>query len=229
MSNVPALLSAVHAVPFALKVSVGQLVLVPVQRSAMSHAPATARHTVPAFPAGCVRVALVPLHTSMVHTLPSSVQVVPLALKTSVGQAVLAPVQVSAKSHSAAAARQTVPAALRTSAGQLALVPVQFSTASHTSTAGRQTVLDDRKTSAGQLALVPVQVSAASHTPAEARHVVPAVTNVHDDVQQEPDWPFCAPRSHCSPESTWPSPHAALKVAMDAAQLRDGLSVPSAE
>src|SRR2546425_9171379 len=129
MSNVHTLLSVVHAVPFALKVSVGQAVLVPVQLSAMSHSPATARHTVPPFPAGCVHVALVPLHTSMVHTLPSSVQVVPLALKTSVGQAVLLPVQVSATSHSAAAARQTVPAALTASAGQLALVPVQFSAA----------------------------------------------------------------------------------------------------
>src|SRR5882724_10737016 len=288
------------------KVSLGQVALVPVQFSATSQTPADARHTAPAFPAGCVHVALVPLHTSMVHTLPSSAQVVPLALKTSVGQAVLAPVQVSAKSHSAAAARQTVPAALRTSAGQLALVPVQFSAVSHTSTAARQTVLEGRKVSLGQVALVPVQVSALSHTPAAARqtvlegrkvslgqvalvpvqvsatshtpaearqtvledrkvslgqvalvpsqvsatsqtpadarhtapafpagcvHVapVPAVTNVHDDVQQDPDWPFCAPRSHCSPESTWPSPHAALKVAMDAAQLRDGLSVPSAE
>src|SRR2546425_6335937 len=107
MSNVHTLLSVVHAIPFALKVSVGQAVLVPVQLSAMSHSPATARHTVPAFPAGCVHVALVPLHTSMVHTLPSSVQVVPLALKTSVGRAVLLPAPVSATSHLAAAARQT--------------------------------------------------------------------------------------------------------------------------
>src|SRR3989441_530400 len=172
MSNVHTLLSVVPAVPFALKVSVGQAVLVPVQLSAPSHSPATARHTVPAFPAGCVHVALVPLHTSMVHTLPSSVQVVPLALKTSVGQAVLVPVQVSATSHSAAAARQTVPAALMTSAGQLAPVPVQFSAASHTSTAARQTVLEDRKVSLGQVALVPVQFSATSHTPAEARQTV---------------------------------------------------------
>src|SRR5437879_6094263 len=175
MSNVHTLLSVVHAVPFTLKVSVGQTLLVPVQLSAMSHSPATARHTVPAFPAGCVHVALVPLHTSVVHTLPSSVQVVPLALKTSAGQAVLVPVQVSARSHSPAAARQTVPAALSASAGQVALVPVQFSAASHTSTAARQTVLDGWKASVGQLLLVPVQVSATSHTPAAARHTVPAL------------------------------------------------------
>src|SRR6266404_861809 len=105
MSNVHTLLSVVHAVPFAMKVSVGQVALVPVQVSATSHSPATARHTVPAFPAGCVHVALVPLHTSVLQGLPSSVQVVPLALKTSVGQEVLVPVQLSARSHSPAAAR----------------------------------------------------------------------------------------------------------------------------
>src|SRR5207245_2367590 len=87
------------------KALAGQVVLVPVQFSATSHSPAAARHTAPAFPAGCVHVALVPLHTSVVHALPSSVQVVPLALKTSVGQAVVTPSQVSARSHSAAAAR----------------------------------------------------------------------------------------------------------------------------
>src|SRR5258705_477314 len=168
-SMVHTLPSSVQVVPLALKTSVGQAVVGPGQGSAKSHSAADARHTAPAFPAGCVHVALVPLHTSMVHTLPSSVQVVPLALKTSVGQAVLAPVQVSAKSHSAAAARQTVPAALRTSAGQLALVPVQFSAVSHTSTAARQTVLEDRKVSLGQVTPVPVQFSATSQGPAEGR------------------------------------------------------------
>src|SRR5213078_4522105 len=173
-SRVQGLVSSVQAVPVDLKASVGQVELVPVQLSATSHSPAAARHTAPAFPAGCVHVAPEPLHTSVVHTLPSSVQVVPLALKTSVGQAVLVPVQLSATSHSPAAARQTVPAALSASAGQVALVPLQFSAASHRSTAARQTVLDDRKASAGQVVLVPVQVSAASQGPAAARHTVPA-------------------------------------------------------
>src|SRR5437899_2877884 len=140
MSNVRTLPSVVHAVPFALKVSVGQAVLVPVQLSATSHSPATTRHTAPAFPAGWVHVALVPLHTSMVHTLPSSVQVVPLAFKTSVGQAVVTPSQVSARSHSPAAARQTVPAVLIASTGQAVLVPVQVSATSHPPAAARHTV-----------------------------------------------------------------------------------------
>src|SRR6266481_4216741 len=132
MSNVHTSLSAVHAVPFALKVSVGQTVLVPVQLSAMSHSPATARHTVPAFPAGCVHVALVALHTSLVHTLPSARQTVLEDRKVSLGQVALVPVQFSATSHTPAEARQTVLEDRKVSLGQVALVPVQVSATSHT-------------------------------------------------------------------------------------------------
>ena len=59
--------------------SAGHVALVPVQFSATSQSPAAARHTVPAFPAGCVHAGApaVPLHTSLVHGLPSSVQPVP--------------------------------------------------------------------------------------------------------------------------------------------------------
>jgi len=72
--------------------SAGQTVLVPVQVSATSHPPTAARHTVPAFPAACVHAGAptVPLHTSAVHTMPSSVQLVPAALTVSGGQLVLA-------------------------------------------------------------------------------------------------------------------------------------------
>src|SRR5207248_1417340 len=61
------------------------------QLSARSQSPAAARHTVPAFPAGCVHAGAptVPLHTSVVHGLPSSVQPVPTALTVLVGQFVL--------------------------------------------------------------------------------------------------------------------------------------------
>src|SRR5882724_12694155 len=68
------------------KALAGQVVLVPVQVSAASQGPAAARHTVPAFPAGCVQVALAPLQMSRVQTLPSSVHAVPFALKALVGQ-----------------------------------------------------------------------------------------------------------------------------------------------
>src|SRR6266404_4540147 len=109
-SRVQGLVSAVQAVPAACLASVGQAVLVPSQVSATSHSPAAARHTVPAFPAGCVQAGEpeVPLHTSVVQTLPSSVQAVPAALTASAGHVALEPVQLSATSQSFAAARQTV-------------------------------------------------------------------------------------------------------------------------
>src|SRR5919198_1348416 len=70
------------------KPSAGHALEVPVQVSATSHWPAEARHSVPALPAGCVHAGApaVPLHTSVVHTLPSSAQLVPAALTVSEGQ-----------------------------------------------------------------------------------------------------------------------------------------------
>src|SRR5947207_4998230 len=157
--------------------SAGQVVPVPVQVSAMSHPPETAaRHTVPAFPAGCVQATepTVPLHTSVVQTLPSSVHAVPTALTASAGQVVLVPVQVSARSHSLTAARHTAPAfpdgcvqagesrvSLHTSVVQGLPSSVQADPAALTA-------------SAGQVVLVPVQVSARSHSLTVARHTVPA-------------------------------------------------------
>src|SRR5438034_7997314 len=111
-SVVQGLLSAVQAVPAALTASAGQVVLDPVQVSARSHSLTVARHTVPAWPAGCVQggLLMLPLHVSVVQGLPSSVQADPAALTASAGQVVLAPVQVSARSHSLTVARHTVPA-----------------------------------------------------------------------------------------------------------------------
>src|SRR5437016_959157 len=63
-SAVQGLPSSVQLVPLDLKASLGQLVLVPVQVSATSHSPALARHRVPALPAGCWQVMLVPSHWS---------------------------------------------------------------------------------------------------------------------------------------------------------------------
>src|SRR5438552_1694165 len=109
-SAVQGLLSSVQAVPFDLKTSLGQLVLVPVQVSATSHSPAVARHSAPALPAGCWQVLFVPSHWSSVQGLLSAVQAVPLVFLLSAGQVLLVPVQVSAVSHSPAAARQAAPA-----------------------------------------------------------------------------------------------------------------------
>src|SRR5919198_1280685 len=66
-----------HALPLGSLASAGQVGLVPVQVSSTSHAPAAARHTVPAFPAGWVHDP--PLHKSLVHGLVSSAQAVPSA------------------------------------------------------------------------------------------------------------------------------------------------------
>jgi hypothetical protein len=82
----------------------------------------------------------VPLQVSMVQPSPSSVQDAPDAATTSVGQAMLLPLQVSAKSQPPATAeRHTVPAASLPSAGQVVTDPLQVSTASQLSAAPRHT------------------------------------------------------------------------------------------
>src|SRR5204862_7449757 len=102
---------ALPALPLlALAAPWNVMLVAPGQVSATSHSFTAARHTAPALPAGCVQVALVPLHTSLVHGSLSSVQAVPLGWKRSVGQVVLVPVQVSASSERPAAARHTAPA-----------------------------------------------------------------------------------------------------------------------
>src|SRR5437016_13205195 len=102
---------ALPALPLlALAAPWNAMLVAPGQVPATSHSFTAARHTAPAFPAGCVQVALVPLHTSVVQGSPSSVQAVLLGWKALVGQMVLVPVQLSATSHSFTAARHTVPA-----------------------------------------------------------------------------------------------------------------------
>src|SRR5438552_2025388 len=88
-----------HTVPFAWKVSGGHVALAPVHVSAASHAPAEARQTAPAFPAGCWHVSFVPSQVSAVHWLPSSVHAVPLGCFASAGQFGPLPGQSSATSH----------------------------------------------------------------------------------------------------------------------------------
>src|SRR3989454_1249898 len=164
---------ALPALPLlALVAPRNPMLVAPGQVSATSHSFAAARHTTPAFPAGCVHAALVPLHTSVVQGSPSSVQAVPLGWKASVGQVVLVPVQVSATSHSPAAARHTAPA-FPAGCVQVLVLPSHRSrvqglvSAVHAVPAGCFA-------SAGHVALVPVQLSATSHSPAAARHTAPA-------------------------------------------------------
>jgi hypothetical protein len=218
--------SSVQLVPAGRNPSAGQLGLTPSQVSAGSHSPLAVRQTVPALPAGCEQLPL-PLHVSVVHTLPSSVHAVPFDLNPSAGQLVLVPEQLSARSHSPDAARQTVPA-LPAGCEQLPL-PSHASVV-QTLPSSEQLVPDGWNPSAGQVPLAPVHASAASHSPAALRHCVPAVTKPQAAVQHDPAAPFEAPRSQASPRSTVPSPqNGARNVAMAAAQDLEGASVPVAE
>src|SRR5439155_1219818 len=113
--------SSGHAAP-AFPAGCWQTVLVPLHWSRVQGLPSSVQ-AAPAFPAGCWQVLFVPSHWSRVHGLLSAVQDVPLAFLTSAGQVELVPVQVSARSHSAAAARQTAPA-LPTGCWQATLVPL---------------------------------------------------------------------------------------------------------
>src|SRR5437899_3056460 len=176
------------------------MVIAPGQVSATSHSFTAARHTTPALPAGCVQVALVPLHTSAVQGSPSSVQAVLLGWKASVGQMVLVPVQLSATSHSFTAARHTVPA-LPAGCVQVALEPLHTS-AVHTLPSSVHGVPLATKASLGQVVPVPVQLSATSHSFAAARQTVVLGTKRHAAEQQEPAVPFDAPWSQSSPAST---------------------------
>src|SRR5205823_2572276 len=176
VSVVQGLPSSVQADPAALTASAGQVVLVPVQVSARSHSLTAARHTVPAWPAGCVQRGLptVPLQVSVVQGLPSSVQADPAPLTTLVGQVVLLPVQVSARSHSLTAARHTVPPfpAGCVQAGLLVL-PLHVSVV-QTLPSSVQAVPADL-TVVGQVVLVPVQVWSRSHSLSAMWHGVPAL------------------------------------------------------
>lgn len=117
--------SAVQPVPLLLKTSVGQVVDVPLHVSATSHSPAAARHSVPAFPAGCVHAP--PEHTSDVQGLPSVRHAVPVALYASKGHVSAVPSQVSATSHSFTAGRHVCALPNFVSPGQVVELPSHFS------------------------------------------------------------------------------------------------------
>src|SRR5436853_421734 len=129
-----------HGVPAGDLSSAGHAELTPVQTSSGSQAsPEPARHTVPAFPAGCWHALLVPSQASVVHGFPSLEHAVPDGLLASAGQLALVPVQLSAGSHSPADERHSVNAGRKPSTGHVELVPVHVSTASHAPAAARQT------------------------------------------------------------------------------------------
>jgi len=196
-----------HSVVVGSNASAGHTVLVPLQFSATSQTPAGARHSVPALPAGCWQVLLVPLHRSLLHGLPSSVQAVPFGTFASAEQFGPLPGQKSSRSHSPAEPRQSVVAGSKASAGQMVLVPVQLSATSQTPATPRHSVPalpagcwqssfvpshrsrlqgfpsslhavpNGSLASAVQSGPFPGQKSSRSHSPAETRHSVVAGSN----------------------------------------------------
>src|SRR5207249_1642060 len=134
----------------------------------------------------------------------------PAGSRTSAGQSLETPSQLSAMSHDPAAGRQT--AVLFWSAGQAPSEPVQNSAASQAPAAARHWEVEGLKASAGQAALVPVQNSATSHGPAAPRHIVVEGSIRQLEEQQSPSSRL--PSSHSSPASRWPLPqHAPAMVA----------------
>src|SRR6266403_1367395 len=112
----------------------------------------------------------VPVHTPLWQVSPVvqvllSLHAVPSGWRTSAGQLLDEPSQLSATSHWSAAGRQT--AVLFASAGQSLPTPSQLSGTSHTPAAGRQTAV--LFASAGQFTPLPSQVSAVSQAPADGR------------------------------------------------------------
>src|SRR5439155_8587638 len=98
--------------------SAGQAADAPSQLSARSHAPAAARHSVPAAWKPSAGQSLeTPSQLSATSQSPAAGRQTPV-LFTSAGQAADAPSQLSARSHAPAAARHSVPAAWKPSAGQ---------------------------------------------------------------------------------------------------------------
>src|SRR5205823_259912 len=158
------------------KASAGQVVLVPSQVSSWSHGPVAARHTVPAFPAGCWQAAFVPSQVSVVHALPSSVQSEPAAFLASGGHACPgSPPQPSATSHSPAAGRQMTPMGRKTSAGQVESSPSQTSSGSHTSLEPVRQTVPAFPAGCWQALSVPSQVSVVHGLPSSVQAVPAAL------------------------------------------------------
>jgi hypothetical protein len=141
----------------------------PVQVSAGSQTPPLARHTEPAWPAACWHASAAPSQRSVVHTLPSSVQAVPLAVFESAGQPLPTPSQYSAGSHSPADPRQSELSFA--SKGHTADDPVQVSAGSQAPPDARH-VAPTLPAGCWQAAEEPLHVSVVQGLPSSG-HAVP--------------------------------------------------------
>ncbi len=164
-----------QAVAAGSKASAGQAPDDPVQSSATSHWPASARHVNVLGWKASTQVFADPLQWSVAsHAPPVEVpeQVVVDGSTASAGQVPDDPVQSSATSHWPASARHVNVLGWKAST-QVFADPLQWSVASHAPPVDvpEQVVVVGSKASAGQAPDDPVQNSATSHWPASARHV----------------------------------------------------------
>src|SRR5439155_205510 len=197
-SVVQTLPSSVHGVPDAFTVSFGQVELEPVQSSALSHSLEAARHVVPVLPGLWTHNGFpdVPLHRSVVQTLPSSVHAVPDAFTESPGQVALLPGHVSWRSHSLAAARQTNVVGWNASLGHVLLLTVHVSATSQPPPAAARHVVPELPglwTQSG-LPTVPLQRSVVQTLPSSVHAVPDAFTVPFGQVDVPP-----VPSSRSSP------------------------------
>src|SRR3989449_2601312 len=147
------------------------MITAPGQVSATSHSFAAARHTVPALPAACWQLELVPSHVSVVQGLPSSAHAAP-ALPAGCWQALLLPLHWS-RVQGLPSSVQGVPSGSFALVGQVVLVPVQVSTASHSSAAARHTA-PALPAGCWQVVLVPSHLSSVQGLPSSG-HAAPAL------------------------------------------------------
>ena len=141
-SLVVQLFASSHAAPTAASASLGHCAPAPVQRSAASHCPAAARHTIE------------------------------LSLNASAGQPTALPEQNSASSHGPAAARHTVVGGRNVLLLHVPSSPEQKALSSYTPAAARHRTPAFTKLFGGHVALVLVHTSATSQAPTAARHTI---------------------------------------------------------
>ena len=165
---------------------------------------------------------LAPVHVSATSQKPAAERQTAAALPAGCWQSELEPSHWSSEQGFASAVH-AVPLGTFATLGHAAPEPEQLSATSHSPALDRQTVAVDAKPFAGHVALAPVHVSTTSQMPALVRHVLPFARNAQADVQQEVLAPFCAPRSHCSPVVTSPSPQTST-CATDQPSPRAALS-----
>src|SRR5207247_1854737 len=194
-----------HTKVLGLNTSVGQLALVPVHTSSGSQAsPEPARHTAPAFPAGCWHARSEERRVGSVRGLPWALHGVPRVYFASSEHGPPAgPQQFAATSHSPAALRHTKLLDCTTSAGQLALVPVHTSSGSQASPEPARQVAPPFPAGCWHVTWVPSHWSSVQGLPSSL-HPVPLVCSA-SAAHPLPAGPGPLSGPSCSPAAVRPT------------------------